>query len=555
LTNGTVLSRTVIRDPYRRHLVTVVSNAVAGSVASDYHYNYDLLSRVTSRNTDEFGYNPRSEVTSTVIQPSHTNRYEYDGIGNALWASLNAATSAYTANALNQYTNIANGSIVEPEYDLDGKLTCDDRFGYVWDAENRLTAVYSNSLCIVSNTYDHMSRRVLKVTPTASHTFVYDGWNLVCEILRPASGAPSTNLYVWGKDLSGTLQGAGGVGGLLAISLNGSWYFPLYDNNGNVTAYVDESGDLVAEYAYDAFGLLVTQSGAMAGAFPHRFSTKYFDSETGQYYYGHRYYSPELGRWLSRDPIVEEGGVNLYAFVANDPNDNVDLLGLIDLRRIPGIMRANGWNEAGTLLDRWFGNPTIGPVQSDTTTIRMDWVLGFARARTVYDSIFSGAIYRNDAAKREIMRLLIRTGARAGDYFGNLNRPVLDVDNNYVNSRVVGSPSDPLDGLLAALGRFQFRIAVEGSVCAIRPTSALVQLHRVGVYVRDSFDFQGEQHLGYWNDRTNYGGRNPFRGDAVRNRDFRAYSAANGVGQDFRVYSDIKITDLALPPETIFVRQ
>jgi RHS repeat-associated protein len=427
-------------------------------------------------------------------------------------------------------------------------------WSYTWDAENRLVAAYSNSCCVVSNAYDHASRRVLKVTPTATHTFVYDGWNLVQQTMATATGV-TTNYYVWGLDLSGTLQGAGGVGGLLAVQLGNAWYFPLYDNNGNVTAYVDESGDLVAEYAYDAFGLLVTQSGAMAGAFPHRFSTKYFDSETGQYYYGHRYYSPELGRWLSRDPIVEEGGVNLYAFVANDPNDNVDLLGLIDLRRIPGIMRANGWNEAGTLLDRWFGNPTIGPVQSDTTTIRMDWVLGFARARTVYDSIFSGAIYRNDAAKREIMRLLIRTGARAGDYFGNLNRPVLDVDNNYVNSRVVGSPSDPLDGLLAALGRFQFRIAVEGSVCAIRPTSALVQLHRVGVYVRDSFDFQGEQHLGYWNDRTNYGGRNPFRGDAVRNRDFRAYSAANGVGQDFMVYSDIKITDLALPPETIFVRQ
>ncbi len=328
LTNGMVLSRAVTRDPYRRQLVTGVSNAVVGSVASDYHYTYDMLGRVASRNNDAFGYNPRSEVTSSIIQPSHTNRYDYDGIGNALWASFNAVTNAYIANTLNQYTNIANGSTVEPAYDLDGNLTCDDRFGYAWDAENRLTAVYSNSLCIVSNAYDHMSRRVLKVTPTATHTFVYDGWNLVSEVLSPVSGVPSTNLYVWGKDLSETLQGAGGVGGLLAISRNGSWYFPLYDNNGNVTAYADESDALAAEYAYDAFGQTIAQSGPMADAFPYRFSTKYFDADTGLYYYGYRFYAPELMRWISRDPIGERGGVSLYNIVHNDCVNKIDPTGL-----------------------------------------------------------------------------------------------------------------------------------------------------------------------------------------------------------------------------------
>ncbi len=327
LTNGMILSRAAKLDPYRRQLVTGVSNAVAGSVASDYHYNYDMLGRVASRNNDAFGYNPRSEVTSSIIQPSHTNRYEYDGIGNALWASLNAATNTYTANSLNQYTNIANGSTVEPAYDLDGNLTCDDRFGYAWDAENRLTAVYSNSLCIVSNAYDHMSRRVLKVTPTATHTFVYDGWNLVSEVLIPVSGAPSTNYYVWGKDLSGALQEAGGVGGLLAVFLHATWHFPLYDNNGNVTAYLSEHGSIAAQYSYDAFGRTLVATGPLADAFRHRFSTKYVDSETGLYYYGYRFYSPELMRWLSRDPIEELGGVNLYGFVGNNPAHRYDILG------------------------------------------------------------------------------------------------------------------------------------------------------------------------------------------------------------------------------------
>jgi RHS repeat-associated protein len=122
----------------------------------------------------------------------------------------------------------------------------------------------------------------------------------------------------WGRDLSGSLQGAGGVGGLLAVSLNGAWYFPLFDANGNITAYVDEQGVIVAEYTYDAFGGTIAKSGSMADALAHRFSTKYHDAETGLYYYGCRFYSPELMRWLNRDPIGERGGKNLNCFCLNN---------------------------------------------------------------------------------------------------------------------------------------------------------------------------------------------------------------------------------------------
>ena len=126
----------------------------------------------------------------------------------------------------------------------------------------------------------------------------------------------------------GTLDGAGGVGGLLATEVGGVWYFPLYDNNGNITDYVSETGEVVASYAYDAFGRTIAQSGAMASVFPFRFSTKYYDAESGLYYYGYRYYSPELGRWMTRDPIEEDGGDNLYAFCGNNGVGKVDPFGL-----------------------------------------------------------------------------------------------------------------------------------------------------------------------------------------------------------------------------------
>ena len=68
------------------------------------------------------------------------------------------------------------------------------------------------------------------------------------------------------------------------------------------------------------------------------FSTKYTDNETDLLYYGYRYYSPALGRWLSRDPIEEQGGLNLYGFVNNDPVNKWDVLGLF-LDSVSGSIR------------------------------------------------------------------------------------------------------------------------------------------------------------------------------------------------------------------------
>ena len=98
---------------------------------------------------------------------------------------------------------------------------------------------------------------------------------------------------------------------------------------------------------------------------------------------------------------------------------------------------------------------------------------------------------------------------------------------------------DPLDDMLAALGRFNLRMAVSGYVkekCAF--------ITSVGVYVRDSYDFVGDQSLGYWNSQTNYAGKNFLRGDKVSNASFREYTAKTGKGADFLVDSDIKVTRL-----------
>jgi RHS repeat-associated protein len=191
-----------------------------------------------------------------------------------------------------------------------------------------------------------MGRRVQKTvssydgatwTETENKLFVYDGWNLIEELDGTGTTQKS---YVWGLDLSQSLQGAGGVGGLLAsVDSSANTYYYCYDGNGNVGQMIDASdGSIAAHYEYDPFGNTVHSTGTLASDNPFRFSTKYIDDESELYYYGYRYYSPELGRWNRRDPLGEKVGINLYLFINNEALNKYDLLGLTDPRAI--IMKA-----------------------------------------------------------------------------------------------------------------------------------------------------------------------------------------------------------------------
>ena len=100
--------------------------------------------------------------------------------------------------------------------------------------------------------------------------------------------------YVWGTDLSGLMQGAGGVGGLLKITdytSGTAHHFVAYDGNGNVGALTDGgNGAVTARYEYGPFGEPRPETGTVAKKNPFRFSTKFTDNETGLLYYGFRYY-------------------------------------------------------------------------------------------------------------------------------------------------------------------------------------------------------------------------------------------------------------------------
>ncbi|MDD5679451.1 MAG: hypothetical protein PHW60_15895 [Kiritimatiellae bacterium] len=215
-------------------------------------------------------------------------------------------------------------------YDDDGNLLSDGRFAYTWDAENRLIGAetLTNLPSSVPRVklefiYDYMSRRVSKTVSnwnsssnayqvSSARSFLYDSWNLIQD-RATLDATPSTNSYVWGLDLSGSLQGAGGIGGLLAVSKGTNAYVTAADGNGNISDYVDGQGTLAAHYEFDPYGNLIVATGEHADDFAFLFSSKYLDRETSLYYYGYRYYSPSLGRWFSRDPRNEVGSLGWIA--------------------------------------------------------------------------------------------------------------------------------------------------------------------------------------------------------------------------------------------------
>lgn len=331
----------------------------------------------------KYEYNDRNELASAMgflgadieanppqYDTTRDHNYTFDPIGNRRsYLPPGGADPfdlvGYATNAVNQYTATANPAEAF-DYDADGNLTQDDGYDYSWDSENRLVSVTAREPQAGSKklvfAYDYLGRRVRKqvfdwdptangnegaweTSPTTDLRFIYDGWNLLMELDGLNSNAVLRK-YTWGLDLSSTPQGAGGVGGLVsALDTNGTpgttaddkQYFYYCDAMGNVGQVIDAtSGPLAAQYDYtDSFGGAAA-GGAWAAKNPFRFSTKYFDGEIdyadtdndGLYYYGHRYYSPRLGRWMSRDPLEESGGTNVLAFTQNMPTNGIDPLGL-----------------------------------------------------------------------------------------------------------------------------------------------------------------------------------------------------------------------------------
>ncbi len=317
-------------------------NKVGNTVISQYDYTVNAIGQRTDVAQTGTAFQAVRGIAwgydslGQVIKSDHSTdnafdrAYQYDTIGNRIEArdgvTVVTGTANYTANSLNQYTAV--GSLI-PVHDFDGNMTTGPlpanpaaNSTLVWDGENRLVSTTVGTTA-TTRLYDSQSRRIAETTGGNTTLFVYDGFNCIAEY----SGTTLAKTRTWGLDLSGSLQGAGGVGGLLVENQGASKFYPTFDGNGNVSEYLDSTGAVAEHFEYDPFGNTVVNTDSV-GQFSYRFSTKPLDFTTGLYYYAYRYYDPQTGRWPSRDPIGEEGGINLYAFVGNNGVNRSDRLGM-----------------------------------------------------------------------------------------------------------------------------------------------------------------------------------------------------------------------------------
>ncbi len=354
---GSIHSVTNSYEP-NRDVLDLKQNRVGTTTISSYDYAVNAIGQRTGVATSGtaypavpswlWSYDALGQVTAADSSVATSDRsYQYDAIGNRQKTAnslILPVANNYIANPLNQYTTIQQGGTgVSPVYDFDGNATAYPlpvsptmNSTLIWDGENRLTEVKNSAgTTLEQNLFDAGSRKIATTANGITTLYLYDGWNCIAEYQGDTSVSPVLKkTRLWGTDLSGSMQGAGGVGGMLSesspitsspITFNSS--YPTYDGNGNVSEYLDSTGQVTAHYEYDPFGNAVVNTDT-SNQFAYRFSTKPIGILTGLYYYGYRYYDPLTSRWPSRDPIAEEGGLNLYGFVGNDGLRRFDVLGL-----------------------------------------------------------------------------------------------------------------------------------------------------------------------------------------------------------------------------------
>ncbi len=325
-------------------LVQTLTRPTGGVTA----YQYDGLNRltgVTNKDTAAniisqylYAYNQQDlRASETVVQPD-------------LPASFADETVSYDYNRLNQLTSARSLDVKNFSYDRDGNLVggftpAGYEFRAAYDPFNRLQSLtYTDAGGVVHNAkYYYLGSKLDLVRKyrdgvlDQEHRYLYDGSLMVQE--RDALNKVVAEL-TWG------LHNGGGIGRLLDLNQGGAHYSYLYDGKGNVTGMLDSADKVATTYQYDPFGVPLASTGSLAQ--PMQFSTKAYDPETGLSYYGFRFYSPHMGRWLTRDPVGEFGGLNLYGFARNNPVNFMDPFGLDDM----GCTVAGGATEiTSTLAD------------------------------------------------------------------------------------------------------------------------------------------------------------------------------------------------------------
>ncbi len=306
-----VFNTTYTLDPLCR--VTGLSNNLVSNnnlLSSFSHGSYDAVGNLNGDTSNvpsapiysgetTYQYDARDQLKQeqSTSDGGYTNSFSYDTAGNAV--SFKGELNAFNGN--NQ--NTAN------IYDPNGNPTTYHGVGCSWDADNQMTS-YGTAM---SAGYTAIGLRAWKQTAAGKTYYLYDGDFPVCE-LDSAGNVAAVNTC-------GTL-------GLTSRHTSAGSVLYTFDLTGDVAQRINSAGQVVSSDDFNAFGSR-TSNDNNTDPFGYRGQEGYYtDTETGLVYLDHRYYDPQSGTFLNRDPIGFGGGVNIYSYVENNPVNGLDCSGL-----------------------------------------------------------------------------------------------------------------------------------------------------------------------------------------------------------------------------------
>ena len=297
----------------------------SGESLGGFAYEYDAVGRIVSR-SHAIGSNAfdRAYAYDDLDRLASDGgvAYTYDAAGNRMTRTESGSTVTYTLGVGDRLATWTGGSYT---YDFAGNVTRIERDGMptldlTWNSQYQLVSVSTNGVFAESYAYDALGRRVSTTTLEGTTRHVYDdSWQVIADLDENDNVLVS---YTWGD----------GIDNLLAVKVGGATYYPLTDIQGTIWGYVDSQNNVVAHWQYDAWGNVIDEeiapSASALASLRYRFQCREWSAATGLVNFRMRWYDAETGRWLSKDPIGLEGGINIYAFCENCPLLFVDPAGL-----------------------------------------------------------------------------------------------------------------------------------------------------------------------------------------------------------------------------------
>ena len=323
-----------------------------------------------------YGTGSVTKLVSSITQPGCNCGYGYDDNGNIASATLNGKWTGYTYDALGQLIQVndhsdtrsgENGTTWKYTYDLGGNILKKERFAYndkttpletvtytYGDANwrDKLTAVNGSTICYdaIGNplndgtwTYTWQNGRQLQKMQKAGVTveFVYNADGL--RVQKTVNGV-ATKYTLHGKNVVHMTSGTDELHFFYdaqnrptVVVYNGTAYAYVKSLQGDVVAILDENGNAVVSYGYDAWGAPLWCTGELAETLgkvqPFRYRGYVFDEETGLYYLRSRYYNPRWGRFVNADGAIIQK--NLFAYCSNGPIVGYDPSGFERVKLTP----------------------------------------------------------------------------------------------------------------------------------------------------------------------------------------------------------------------------